>query len=279
MLGREELMNLCSFNLSTLQSINLSTNQQPTGEITMIVSIHQPDYLPWLGFFDKILRCDVFVLLDNVQFSKNYFTNRNKIRTAAGSATSQGWTWLTVPVLTKGKADQRIDEVQINNISERRWAEKHWKSIEQSYKKALFFSKYADFFYQLYSKELDSLTELNKTIIQYLVSAFGLNTRICEVAEIREAAPLAVEGKGGELLCNICQSLGADTYLSGAFGKEYLDEGLFTDHEIKVVYQEFFHPEYKQVFSPFIPNMSAIDLLFNYGKDSLQILQGEKRCG
>lgn len=238
----------------------------------MIVSIHQPDYLPWLGFFDKILRCDVFVLLDNVQFSKNYFTNRNKIRTA------QEWTWLTVPVLSKGKSDQRIDEVQINNISEKRWAEKHWKSIEQSYKKAPFFSEYADLFYQLYSRQWDDLTELNKTIIHHIVDAFGIKTRICEVAEIGEAAPLAVEGKSTELLFNICQALGASTYLSGAFGKEYLDEDLFTDHEIKVVYQEFFHPEYKQVFSPFIPNMSAIDLLFNYGKSSLQILSGEKKC-
>ncbi|MFH1096297.1 MAG: WbqC family protein [Candidatus Desantisbacteria bacterium] len=233
----------------------------------MIVSIHQPDYLPWLGFFDKISRCDVFVLLDNVQFSKNYFTNRNKIRTA------QEWTWLTVPVLTKGKADQRIDEVKINSINEKRWAEKHWKSLEQSYKKAPFFSEHADFFYQLYSRQWDSLAELNKTIIYYLVDAFGIKTRICEVAEI------AAEGNSTELLSNICQSLVADTYLSGAFGKEYLEEGLFTDHKIKVAYQDFFHPEYKQVFSPFIPNMSAIDLLFNYGKDSLQILQGEKRCG
>jgi len=168
----------------------------------MIVSIHQPDYLPWLGFFDKIFRCDVFVLLDTVQFSKNYFTNRNKIRT------SQDWTWLTVPVLTKGKADQRIDEVKINSINEKRWAEKHWKSIEQNYKKAPFFSEYADFFYQLYSRQWDDLTELNKTIIRFLVDAFSITTRICEVAEIGEVAPLAVEGKSTELLFNIQEHLG-----------------------------------------------------------------------
>ena len=234
----------------------------------MIVSIHQPDYLPWLGFFDKISRCDVFVLLDNVQFSKNYFTNRNRIRTAAGGGTSQGWTWLTVPVLSKGKSDQRIDEVKINTISEKRWAEKQWKSIEQNYKKAPFFSEYADFFYQLYSREWDSLTELNKAIILYLVDAFGLKTRICGVAEI------GANGNGTELLLNICQALRANTYLSGAFGKEYLDEALFDSHGIKVVYQEFTHPEYKQVFEPFIPDMSAIDLIFNYGNSSLQILRG-----
>jgi hypothetical protein len=234
----------------------------------MILSIHQPDYLPWLGFFDKICLCDVFVLLDNVQFSKNYFTNRNKIRI------SQGWTWLTVPVLTKGKSDQRIDEVKINNIGEKKWAEKQWKSIEQSYKKAPFFSEHADFFYQLYSKKWDSLTELNKAIIYYLICAFGIKTKICEVAEIEQA-----KGNGGELLFNICQILGANTYLSGAFGKEYLDETLFANHGIKVVYQEFFHPEYKQVFEPFIPGMSAIDLIFNYGKDSLQILRGVEKGG
>ncbi|MEK7274777.1 MAG: WbqC family protein [Candidatus Desantisbacteria bacterium] len=233
----------------------------------MIVSIHQPDYLPWLGFFDKICLCDVFVLLDNVQFSKNYFTNRNKIRT------SQGWTWLTVPVLTKGKSEQRIDEVKINAINEKKWAEKQWKTIEQNYKKAPFFSEHADFFCQLYSREWDSLTELNKTIIRYLVDAFGLKTRICEVAEIK------TEGNGTELLFNICQALGANTYLSGAFGKEYLDENLFANHGINVVYQEFSHPEYKQVFEPFIHDMSAIDLIFNHGNDSLQILRGEKKGG
>ncbi len=233
----------------------------------MIASIHQPDYLPWLGFFDKISMCDVFVLLDNVQFSKNYFTNRNKIRT------SQGWTWLTVPVLSKGKSEQRIDEVQINNISEKKWAEKQWKSIEQNYKKAPFFSAHADFFYQLYSKEWDSLTELNKTIIRYLAGAFGLKTKICEVAEI------GADGKGTELLFNICQAVGADTYLSGAFGKEYLDEELFTNQGIKVIYQEFSHPEYKQVFEPFIPGMSAIDLILNYGNDSLQVLKTGRVMG
>jgi hypothetical protein len=230
----------------------------------MIVSIHQPDYLPWLGFFDKVARCDVFVLLDNVKFSKNYFHNRNKIRTP------DGWIWLTVPVLTKGKSEQKINEVKINNITEKKWAQKHWRSIEQNYRKAPFFNKYADFFEELYAKKWDSLAELNKTIVEYLVKMFGLDTKLYDVASLDN-----IKGSSTELLVSICTALKADVYLSGEFGKDYLDEKIFTAHGIKVVYQRFLHPEYKQMFEPFIPNMSAIDLLFNYGEGSKRILLGE----
>jgi hypothetical protein len=216
--------------------------------------------MPWLGFFDKVRQADTFVILDNVQFEKNYFQNRNKIRT------KEGWIWLTVPVLAKGKSNQLIKDVQINNAVD--WQSKHWKSINQSYNKAPFFSKYNNYLKQIYSKQWTRLADLNEEIIKHIVHELGIQVKILR------ASTLGATGKGTDLLLQICQELKADTYLSGISGKNYLDEEQFKREGIKVIYQEFYHPIYKQVYEPFIPGMSVIDLLFNQGDKSLDIIKG-----
>ena len=230
----------------------------------MIVTIHQPEHMPWLGFFDKVRQAELFVFLDNVQYRHKYFQNRNKIRS------SNGETWLNVPVLTKGKRGQLIKEVEIDN-REVRWREKCWISISLNYKKAPFFERYRNFFQNLYEKEWPLLSDFNEYIISYIAEELNLNVRTVKASELQ------VSGNGEELILDICKEVGAKTYISGISGiagrgKEFESE--FSKEGIDVVYQEFYHPIYRQVYEPFMLGMSVIDLLFNHGDKSLDIIKG-----
>jgi len=226
----------------------------------MLVGIHQPEHLPWLGFFHKIYLSDVFVLLDNVQYRKNYFQNRNRIRT------SDGFCWVTVPVLAKNRSSQKIDEVEINqNI--KNWQRDIWRTIKQNYTKALSFTRYGPFLEEVYcNNQWSRLVDLNICLIKKLVEWLGIKTKLLI------ASQLNVEGKSSHLLLDICQKVGATEYLSGKFGRDYLDESKFQAVNIEVIYQDFTHPVYKQVYEPFMPAMSVIDLLMNHGEKSLNIL-------
>ncbi|MBI3090246.1 MAG: WbqC family protein [Candidatus Tectomicrobia bacterium] len=226
----------------------------------MIVAIHQPEYLPWLGFLEKAWQADLLVLLDTVPFSKGGFQNRNRIRTA------QGWSWLTVPVLTRGGFGQLIREVPIDNRASPRWREKTWRSIEQAYARAPYFPASAAALADIYAASWERLAALNFCLIRVLFAAFGLRTRLA----LASAEGLA--GRKETLLLDICRRFGATTYLSGVGGRGYLDESSFQQAGIEVRYQEFHHPIYRQCFEPFEPAMSAIDLLFNYGPQSLDLL-------
>lgn len=229
----------------------------------MVVTIHQPEHLPWLGFFDKIRRADTFVMLDHVQYRKNYFQNRNRIRTSNGSM------WLTVPVLQRGTLDKNINQIQINNQGSPRWREKCWTSLVQHYGKAEFWPLYRVFFEEVYTRNWGRLVQINEALIAYLLSVFGIEVEVVKSSEIIDVA-----GRRGELLLDICRKTGADTYLSGVSGMDYLDVNKFADAGVKVIFQEFHHPVYRQLHEPFLPCMSAIDLLFNYGPASLEVLKG-----
>lgn len=230
----------------------------------MILAGHQPEYLPYLGFFHKMVVCDKFILVNHVQYQKKKFENRNKIRTAHGS---DGWTLLTVPVKTHGRFYQKINQVEINN--EISWAEKHWKTIDLNYKKAPFFQSYSDFFEALYKKKWEKLVELNESIIRYIAKELGINV------EILSSSDYNFEKQKDELLIEMCQKLGADTYLSGEGGAKYVDENKFKKADIKHIVRIYKHPVYEQRYKPFVPFMSTIDLLFNHGEKSLKILTEE----
>ena len=230
----------------------------------MVVTIHQPEHLPWLGFFDKVRQADVFVILDHVQYRKNYFQNRNQIRAAGGAL------WLTVPVLTKGKSEQPINEVRINNQGSPRWKEKCWSSLVQHYENTEFWPAHEVFFDRLYKTIWTRLVEINETIIRYLLNAFSIDVKVIKSSELN------VQGQGGDLLLDICRHIGAGRYLSGVSGKDYLDCKKFADAGIEVQFQKFRHPIYKQAYKPFLPCMSSIDLLFNYGPASPDVIKG---CG
>jgi hypothetical protein len=225
-----------------------------------IVCIRQPGYLPFSGFFKKIQTSDIFVLLDDVQFEKNDWDNRNKIRT------SEGNMWLTVPILHK--FGQKLNEIKIANNQE--WSKKHLKSIQINYQKAPFFNTYWDEIRNILNKEWDNLIDLNYEFIKYFVSKLNIKNKILKSSELK------IDSDGSEKLLKICKKLKADTYLSGELGKNYLDENIFNKEKIKIVYEKYEHPTYNQIYKPFLPNMSIIDLLFNEGGKSLSIIKNSK---
>lgn len=227
------------------------------------VAIHQPNYLPWLGYFYKIVNCDTFVFLDNVQYSKGGFINRNRIKTP------QGVTWLTVDVLTRGRYGQLIKDTEIkNNIS---WGSAHKKSLQslrQSYSRAPYFEKYLACLDAAFCTEREKLAELNIFLVKTICKALGIDG-----VRFLRASELDVAGESTQLLVNICQSVGASTYLSGPSGRTYLDESVFATRDIELRYTDFKHPVYAQLYGDFTPNMSIVDLIFNEGERSLDILR------
>jgi len=229
----------------------------------MIYSVHQPQYIPWLGFFHKIAASDCFVILDNVQYKQREYQNRNKIRTQLG------WIWLAIPVITKGKRYQLIKDVSIDNSID--WQRRHKNSLKTWYGKAKYFDKYYPVFDELYSKPWSRLCDLNIEIIKRMLEILGINTKIYLESEMK------ITAKSTKRIIEIGKELMADIYLSGAGGKDYLDESLFVESGIKLEYQSFIHPHYNQLFvknSQFIPFMSIVDLLFNQGEESADILIG-----
>ncbi|MBF0245929.1 MAG: WbqC family protein, partial [Planctomycetes bacterium] len=199
----------------------------------MILSIQQPEHLPWMGYFNKLDRADKAVMLDCVQFKKRYFENRNKVRTRTG------WTWLTVPVVTKGRYTQSIADVRVD--TSRSWQRKMVSTIAQSYAKARFWSDFGPDICELLDRSWYGLAELNITLIHWLAAAIGI-----EISTVR-GTDLDVEGNGTELILNICHSMGADTYLSGRDGANYLDLEAFERLGIRVLFQDFKHPEHSQL--------------------------------
>ena len=225
----------------------------------MIVSITQPAYLPWLGYFHRIAAADAHVVLDHVQFEKNSFTNRNKIRT------HDGWSWLTVPVKTAGMFGKlRINEIEIAN--EKNWALKHWETMRLSYAKAEFFSEHAHFFESVYQCSWQKLIDLTGEINTYLLQAFGIKTKLYFSSQMKAV------GRKDELVFNLCRELGATVYLSGPLGRNYLRERLFGDAGITVRYDDYRHPVYSQAYPGFEPYMAAVDLLLNVGPRSLKMI-------
>ena len=223
----------------------------------MTVAIHQPQYMPYLGYFDKIARADHFVLLDHVQYKKNEFQNRNKIKTA------QGWQWLTVPV--RYKFPMRILDVSVD--SDVPWRRKHPQALISNYGRAPFFAQYQPLFEALYAREWNMLSDLNRATIDLLIDVFGVTTPIHNA----RTWPLSDDPTGR--LIDICKHLNADTYLSGAGGRDYLDQAQFERAGIHLSFHAYKHPVYSQQFVGFEPYMSAIDLLFNCGPESGRILR------
>jgi len=184
--------------------------------------------------------------------------------------TANGECWLNVPVCRKGKRHSLIQDVEVNN--ELKWREKTWKNIYFSYKKSAYFKKYSEYFEDLYSKRWDNLSDLNLDIIRNMCEFFNFDTKV------KKASDLNIDGIGSKLILDICSSFNPNTYISGKSGiggqgKER--EGEFHSNDIKVLYQDFKHPSYDTLSRDFVPSMSAIDLLFNYGPSSIDILKSD----
>lgn len=218
----------------------------------MIVAIHQPNYLPYLGFFDKMQHADFFVIYDDAQFTDSEFYHRNKIRIY------NGWEWLTVPVFREKIS---INEIKIKNNATKKglsWNKEHFREICTHYGKSPYYEAYADKLKEIYLKRFNKLIDLNMCIIEFLIETFDINV------EIVFSSTLNLKSKSTEKIVDIVRTLGGDAYLSGAGGYKYLNESLFEN--IKLIFQDYKHPVYKQRYPGFVPNMSAIDALFNVGR-------------
>lgn len=234
----------------------------------MIVSAHQPHFLPWLGYLDKIRRSDLFVLLDHVQFERRNYQNRTHIKTRSGEQL------LTVPVRQRSRSE-RILEKEIDNALDGKntWNGRMLRTIHSAYGKARYFDAHRALLDDALSRSWARLADLNEVLLRYLLDAFDIRTPIIKSSSIKD-----LEGARGDMILNLCRAVGADTYLSGSGGSRgYLDAARFEEAGVQIVWQDFTHPVYPQLMpsEEFIPRLSAVDLLWNCGPESGAILRGE----
>lgn len=213
------------------------------------LSAHQPAYLPWLGYFEKIARADVFVYLDTVQFEKNSYINRNRIKTP------QGAQWLTIPVKRKGHLSGTLRDTQVDDSQP--WRRKHLKAIALNYGKAPRFEACFPKAETLLTIPESNLAELCWQQLRFWLDEFDIATRLVRSSELP-----AMNSKSG-LILDLCRHFGADHYLSGALGRDYLVEDDFRAAGIRVEYQDYAHPVYPQLWGEFVPCLGVVDFWMN----------------
>jgi hypothetical protein len=217
----------------------------------MIVSIHQPDYIPYIGYFYKISQSDIFVFLDDVQFSNNNMHHWNRVKTP------QGETRLKIPV--EHSFGDNINQVRTKN--QLKWKEKHLKTLQMNYSRADYFNEVFPDFKELLMGEYTSLAEMNITINSFICESFGFKTKLIV------SSGLEIDSAKEERVIDICSSLSGNTYLSGNGAKAYQVEDHFNEKGINLVYTDYKSFEYPQLWKEFIPNLSIIDYIFNCGFD------------
>lgn len=234
--------------------------------MSKIVAIHQPNFLPWLGFFDKIVRSDVFVLLDNVQFPKKGGTWTNRVNILMNGQRN----WLTVPVDRSFHGTKLINEMLINNKTN--WREKMLKSIQQNYIKAPFFKEIMPLVESLISNSTENLAAFNIEAIRTLTEQVGMSTDHFILASRFNA-----EGSSNELLISITKKVGGGTYMCGSGAEGYQEEEKFASAGLELNHQNFRHPIYRQMGKgEFLPGLSIIDALFNVGSKAVASILGCK---
>jgi len=220
----------------------------------------QPAYLPWLGYFALMDRVDTFVYLDSVQFDRRSWQQRNRIKTARGAQ------MLTVPVKKKGLREQRINEVLLDEGPHH--INKHITAISRAYAKAPFYGTYSEALFTAMRQPREKLCDLTIACIDAIRTLLGIR---CSFVK---SSGIGVRGAKAELLANICRALSADAYISPVGSRAYLEASTaFAENNISVAYNEYTHPVYRQLHGAFIPFLSVVDLLFNEGPASLDIIR------
>ncbi len=224
------------------------------------VAILQSNYIPWKGYFDMIAAVDEFILYDDMQYTRRDWRNRNQIKTP------QGVQWLTVPVKVKGKFEQKIRETEIDGSD---WAQSHWKSFCQHYKRAPHFSEIASWLEPLYQRtDYTHISQLNLCFIEAICNYLGITTKISNSWEYT-----LLDGKT-ERLADLCAQAGGTEYISGPAAKDYIDEKVFADMGIKLTWFDYAgYPEYSQLWGEFTHGVTILDLLFNCGKDACHYMR------
>jgi WbqC-like protein family len=224
----------------------------------MKVAIHQPQYLPWLGYLAKWAAADVFVWLDTVQYEKNGWQNRNRIKTADGPR------WLTVPV--RARLGTPIETVEVDGAQP--WRQRHLRAIENAYARARHLARHHDALGRLYATEWPRLAPVAMATGEWLARAAGITTP----ARLASTLGVTTTDPTGRLVA-LCGAVGADTYLAGRDGARYMDREAFARAGIRVLFQDYKHPEYAQLHGEFAPFLSGLDLLLTHGDDALAILR------
>lgn len=224
----------------------------------MIVTAHQPTYLPWLGLFDKIAQAEAFVLVDVCPMEDSGFENRVKVKTPTGEQ------WLTVPV--RRKRELPLKDVEI--CADQPWIRKHWRSLELAYHKAPFWRDYSSAFASIYRQRWERLVDLDAALLETCLELLGL------ARPIVRASALGVEGRKSEMVLDLCRRMHASEYIFGGQGRDYADLPAFERAGITVRFQEYKHPTYPQVGGDgFVSRLSVVDLLFNVGPEALKVLR------
>lgn len=227
----------------------------------MLVGIHQLHYLPWLRYFEKIAHCDVFIVLDNIQFNKNGWQNRNKIKSPSGAQL------LSIPV--HAGFGETLDKIRIDN--KKNWCKKHFETIRCNYAKVPFLVDYIDFLRQTYEQKWEHLNEINLHMLKFYIDTLGIDTPVVY------ASDLNVPGTATERLVNLIKAVDGDCYYSGAHAIEvYLDADILAASGIGLELQEWNAPIYPQLHGDFQMDLSILDLLFNCGPESLSIIMGNR---
>ena len=228
----------------------------------MIVAAHQPHYLPWLGYLDKLAKADLFVVMDDLQYEAQNFQNRQRLKLANGPA------WLTVPLERGTQADLICDKKIDNSGSPKQhWQRRTWLTIEHSYHRAPYFARYADAVRDIYTRPWRYLLDLDLHMLELARSAFGITTPIVL------ASSLGLSGQKTDRILMMCKRLGARAYLSGGGGSTgYLDSEQLGRGGVGVIWQSFAHPVHEQRFGGFASHLGFLDLLFNCGEASRDIL-------
>jgi hypothetical protein len=222
--------------------------------------VTQSNYIPWKGYFDNIARCDVWVIYDDMQFTRRDWRNRNYVKTP------NGLKWLTVPVEVTGKFHQKINETV---VAERDWNINHWKQLEQLYRKAPCYGEVSPWVRDLYMSATHThLTEINLHFARAILQFLGIR------AEIKDSREFNLADGKTERLVSICRDLAATTYLTGPAAKDYMEEEQFTKNGIDVVYFDYGgYPEYPQLHPPFEHGVTILDLIFNVGSQARRFLK------
>lgn len=227
------------------------------------IAILQSNYIPWKGYFDIIDSVDEFIFYDEMQYTKNDWRNRNKIKT------QNGLLWLTIPCKTKG-AISEFQKINETKIMDKRWAKKHWNSLENAYSKATYFNKYKDLFKQIYCEcaEEDFLCNVNYKFIFAINKLLGINTKISFDKDYG-----LIDGKT-ERLIDLVKKANGNEYISGPAARDYIDESLFKKANIKLSWMNYSnYKEYKQLYLPFEHGVSILDLIFNTGDEAINYIR------
>lgn len=218
------------------------------------IAILQSNYIPWKGYFDMIAAVDEFIIYDDMQYTKNDWRNRNKIKTP------HGVQWLTIPVKVKGRLTQKIRDAELDGDA---WRMSHWKNLVANYRKSNCFNQVAEWLEPLYFDEYRTISELNISFIKAICSALDIKTKISHSWDYQLA-----DGKT-ERLVDLCIKSGGNQYISGPAAKDYIDESLFSRANIDLLWFDYEgYPEYPQLWGDFTHHVSILDLLFNCGAAS-----------